>query len=172
MFNIGDLIIYSSHGICKIDDIQEKTISGVTRQYYILHPVASENHLTISAPVNNDQVIIKGLMNKEEALKVLETFDEEGIDWVDNANRRFNEFSGIVNKGNNKDIAQVANTLMRRRIELDKEEKRLYQKDEKLLEDIQQILFHEIALALDMTYESVDAMVNNQIEGKIANLPS
>lgn len=172
MFNIGDLIIYSSHGICKIDDIQEKTIAGVTRQYYILHPVASETHLTISAPVNNDQVLIQGLMTKEEALDVLETFDEDGLEWIDNANKRFNEFSQIVSKGDKKEIARVANTFMRKRIELEKEEKKLYQKDETLLEDIQRVLFHEIAIALDMSYQDVDTMINNQIQGKSVHLPS
>lgn len=28
MFNIGDLVVYSPHGICRVDDICEKTILG------------------------------------------------------------------------------------------------------------------------------------------------
>ncbi|MDQ6596090.1 CarD family transcriptional regulator [Bacillus salipaludis] len=43
MFNIGDLIIYSGHGICRVDDICEKTVSGITRTYYVLHPMEN-NH--------------------------------------------------------------------------------------------------------------------------------
>ena len=31
MYNIGDLMIYSAHGICRVDDICEKTISGITK---------------------------------------------------------------------------------------------------------------------------------------------
>ena len=39
MYNIGDLIIYSSHGICRIDDICEKEYYGVAKNYYVLHPM-------------------------------------------------------------------------------------------------------------------------------------
>ena len=34
MFNIGDMIIYSAHGVSKIDNICEKTFANVTRNYY------------------------------------------------------------------------------------------------------------------------------------------
>ena len=26
MYNVGDLVVYSSHGICRVDDICEKTL--------------------------------------------------------------------------------------------------------------------------------------------------
>ena len=39
MFNIGDVVIYSAHGISKIDNICEKPFSNVTKTYYELHPL-------------------------------------------------------------------------------------------------------------------------------------
>ena len=39
MFNIGDVVIYSAHGISKIDNICEKTFSNVTKTYYELLPL-------------------------------------------------------------------------------------------------------------------------------------
>ena len=61
MFNIGDVIIYSTHGLSQIDDICEKTISDVTRTYYVLHPLAQAN-LTISTPVDNEKVVMLKLL--------------------------------------------------------------------------------------------------------------
>ena len=55
MFDIGDLIIYSAQGICHIDDICKKTYAGVTRNYYILHPVHNSK-LKISTPVDNNKL--------------------------------------------------------------------------------------------------------------------
>lgn len=43
MFNIGDVVIYSAHGISKIDNICEKTFSNVTKTYYELHPLKQAN---------------------------------------------------------------------------------------------------------------------------------
>ena len=66
MFEIGDLIIYSAHGICKIDDICERTVSGVTRSYYVLHPMENYTQLTIRTPVNNDKVVMLSLLKKRK----------------------------------------------------------------------------------------------------------
>lgn len=33
IFTIGDLVIYSGHGICRIDDICDQTYSGIERTY-------------------------------------------------------------------------------------------------------------------------------------------
>lgn len=65
MYNIGDLVIYSAHGICKINDICDKTVAGITKSYYVLHPMDNKHHLTISIPVNNDKVAILDLIQKE-----------------------------------------------------------------------------------------------------------
>lgn len=73
MFNIGELIIYSAHGICRIDDICEKTYFGVTKNFYILHPVV-DYRLTISTPVDNNKVVMLELLSKEEAEEILESF--------------------------------------------------------------------------------------------------
>lgn len=164
MFDIGDLIIYSSHGICKIDDICDKTVSGVTRKYYVLHPLENNHDLTISTPINNDQVLMKGLINKEEAFEILETFNEPGMKWNNNANPRFNFFTKIVHSGNRKEIAKVVNTLMRKQIELENSDKKLYQKDETLLNDTQNILFEELAIAMETSYKQIHEMVLNKIQ--------
>ncbi|MEH7418734.1 CarD family transcriptional regulator [Neobacillus drentensis] len=66
MFNIGDLVIYSIHGLSRIDDICEKTISNVTKTYYVLHPLDQAN-LIISAPVDSDKVVMQKMLDSEEA---------------------------------------------------------------------------------------------------------
>ena len=62
MFNVGDLIIYSTHGICQIDEVCEKTVLGVSRHYYVLHPL-EDAKLTISTPVDNDKVVMMKVVN-------------------------------------------------------------------------------------------------------------
>ena len=42
MFNIGDVVMYSAHGVSKIDNICEKTYSNVTKTYYELHPLEAD----------------------------------------------------------------------------------------------------------------------------------
>ena len=74
MFTIGDLVIYSAHGVCRIDNICDKTISDVTRKYYELHPVDGNYRLAISVPVDSNKNLLTEIMDKEKANEILEIF--------------------------------------------------------------------------------------------------
>lgn len=154
MFNIGDVIIYSVHGLSKIDDICEKTVANVTKMYYVLHPLEQSN-LIISTPVDNDKVVMLKMMEREEAEEVLNSFRFSGIKWIDDSRQRNMNYQEMVKEGNRREIAKVANTLMRKEVELKQLNKKLYDQDHKILDTIQNILFKELAASLNTTTEKV-----------------
>jgi CarD family transcriptional regulator len=164
MYNIGDLIIYSAHGICKIDDICEKTISGSTTMYYVLHPIENSKYLSISIPVQNDKVVMLDLLEKEEAHEILESFKEPGIKWTDKPNLRYSLYNNIVTTGDRKEIAKMVNTLLMKQNEADLQGKKLYEQDRKLLDTAQNILFKEMAISLNTTWEDINEMVQRRLE--------
>lgn len=163
MFNIGDLIIYSAHGICKIDDICEKTVSGITSTYYVLHPMENNQQLTISTPVNNDKVVMLDLLTTEEANQILDSFMYPGIEWNDKPSIRHHLYFDIFNTGDRRNIAKVVNTLMRKKIEAEQHERRLYEQDRKLLDNAKNILFKELALSLNSSFEEINKIVLKKI---------
>ncbi|RHW33447.1 CarD family transcriptional regulator [Lysinibacillus yapensis] len=156
MFNIGDTIIYSAHGLCQIDGISEKTISGVTKTYYVLHPLNNEK-LEISTPVDHQS--ISSLMDKAEAEEILNLFTQPGIEWIEKGNQRVQFYSQITKKGNRKEIAKIINTLLVKQHEFELNEKKFPQQDRKLLSSIQSILFAELALTLNTTSEKISEKV-------------
>ena len=40
MFQVNDVIIYGTQGVCKIADIEEKTVSGVKKTYFVIRPIS------------------------------------------------------------------------------------------------------------------------------------
>ena len=164
MFNIGDQIIYSTHGLCIIDDIKEETISGVTKKYYLLHPTENHHRITIRTPVDNDKVVMLSLMKKDAALEIIESFTNPASEWIESPNARFTHFSDILNSGNRKEVAQVVNTLMKRKIAAKLEGKNLYERDHRILNSTQSILFKELTLALNTTFEEISLKVNAQLQ--------
>jgi CarD family transcriptional regulator len=165
MYNIGDLVIYSAHGICKINDICDKTVAGITKSYYVLHPMDNNHHLTISIPVNNDKVAILDLIQKEESKQILESFNYPGVEWIDKPNIRLQIYSEILNTGERREIAKVINTLMRKKIDVELHGKKINEQDRKLLINAQTILFKELALSLNTSYEEINEMIVNNIKG-------
>ncbi|MCM3740510.1 CarD family transcriptional regulator [Oceanobacillus luteolus] len=167
MFKVGDLIIYSTHGVCKIDDICEKSFKDVTRNYYILHPLDDPN-LTISVPVDNDQVIMLDIMEKKEARNILKSFEEPGIEWIDDAKARNKKYNSIINSGDRDKIIKIANTLMRKQKEAELNKERMYDQDTKMLEHIQRIMFQELAASLETTVEQIVDRINSMIPAKVS----
>ncbi|PFO08389.1 CarD family transcriptional regulator [Bacillus sp. AFS076308] len=164
MFSIGDLIVYSGHGICRIDEICDKTYSGITRAYYVLHPIENSHDLTISTPVDNDKTVILKLMNKEEAEKIVDSFHSAGINWIERPQLRGQVYKDIVKTGNRMDIANVVNTLLRKKYEYKMAGKKFYEHDNKILSNIQTILFKELSIALNTSPEVIFEKINSMIE--------
>ncbi len=163
MFNIGDVVIYSAHGVSKIDNICEKTFSNVTKTYYELHPLEQTN-LMISTPVDNDKVVMLKIMDREEAEEILHSFQQNGIDWVSNPRERIIQYKNVIKNGNRNEISKLVNTLMRHQIELKRDNKKLYEQDRRILDMTQNILFKELAMTLDTSVEKIHTEVSSMLK--------
>ncbi|WP_040225418.1 CarD family transcriptional regulator [Bhargavaea cecembensis] len=159
MFEIGDVVVYAKHGLCKITDICEKDLFGQTRTYYLLHPLA-EPTLKISTPADGKKQKIMKVMTRGEAAELMESFGRPDIEWIEDTRQRGRAYDLLVRNGNRKEIAQVANALITRQLTTDQ---KMYDQDRKTLAMIQNLLFHEIALALGITTEEVGDQINDRI---------
>ncbi|GAB3053840.1 CarD family transcriptional regulator [Virgibacillus ainsalahensis] len=163
MFNVGDLIIYSTHGLCEIDDICEKTYNDVTRTYYVMHPV-EDSRLTISTPVDSNQAVMRTIMDKADAERIVQSFQEPGVQWIEDARQRNKKYNSLVNTGDRKEISKVVNTLMRKEQEVYKNKLKMQIQDRKLLTSIQSIMFKELAVSMDTSFEKISDKINSMIK--------
>lgn len=162
MFKIGDMVVYSVHGLSKIIDICEKTIAGETKMYYVLQPLEQPS-LTISTPVDHQKGLIFEMMKKDEAEKILQSFAEPGADWVSEVRQRMTKYHQKVKSGDRRQIAGVLNTLMRKNIEASKSKKKLYDQDRKLMETIQNILYKELAIVLNKSFDEIAKLTEKMV---------
>lgn len=162
MFNVGDLVIYEAHGICHIDKISDKTLIDVTKPYYELHPL-DDPSLKISTPVDRATAVMKSIIERDEAEALIELFKQPGMRWMENNNQRANKFNAVVRTGDRVEITKIANTLLRRKHILDMNEKTLSNRDSNILDSIRDILFIEMAIALDMTNEALEDKIKQTI---------
>ena len=162
MFNVGDIIIHSAHGLCEIDDICEKTYGDTTRTYYVLHPLENSK-LIINIPIDSKQVVMQKVMEREEAEEILHSFQQPGIEWIENVRQRTKQYNSLVNTGDRKEIAKVAITLMRKNHEASENKEKPYEPDRTLLANIKNIMFKELAVSLDTSYEDISKKVKHLI---------
>lgn len=168
MFSIGDLVIYSTHGVCKITDISEKTIAGVTREYYDMHTVGIEHQMTISTPVHDNEVTMLELIGKDEANDVLKAFKNPMMEEYDNVSKRQNAFAKLVDSGDRGKIADVINTLMRKQKEAEQNDKKLTESDRNLLNTARDSLFEELAISLNTSSKQINETVAEMIQEDVS----
>jgi len=147
-----------------VDDICSNKFQGVEKDYYVLHPIA-DRKLTISIPVDNESVTMLELIDKDEAEMIIESFRKPGRSWIEINNERNQIYAETVKTGNRKDIAAIVNTLMRRKHSAEQAGRKFSDKDKKLLNVVQGILFTELAISLGTTFD----VVNERVTALLAN---
>jgi len=165
MFHEGDLISYSVHGVCRIDEVCVKSLAGVSKTYYELHPLSNET-LKISIPVDKAPLQLQKLMGPEEAMNLIDSFMEQGIPWIDNNHERHHKYSAMVKTGEREEIAKVANTLMRKKQWSEENHKKLGNQDNQLLLSIENTLFQEMAISLSISIDDVLQAVEEKVAVK------
>ncbi|MEI4769997.1 CarD family transcriptional regulator [Psychrobacillus sp. FJAT-51614] len=166
MFNVGDLIIYSAHGICHIDDICEKTYNDVTKKYYVLHPLDNAK-VSINIPVDSHTVVMLDMLDQDEAKVIMELFKSPGVSWIENNNLRKKTYTDIINTGDRREISKILNTLMRKKMETDLTKEKLLDQDIQQMYSIQQILFRDLSHSLHTSVESIRQQVSHSLKSSM-----
>ena len=153
MFNVGDRIVYPMHGAGVIEGIEQKNLSGIPEDYYIIKLTSGEMKGMI--PVcNKDLVGLREIISKDEVSKVLEVLKNRETEMSANWNRRYRANLEKIKTGSIYYVAEVVSGLTIR----DKE-KGLSTGERKMLENAKQILLSELALAQNMDEQQVQTIV-------------
>ena len=70
MFEIGNIVMHPSAGVCCIEDIREEKLTDKKRMYYIMHPLSDQKKSTLYVPVDTDKLRLRKLMSKEEIIEM------------------------------------------------------------------------------------------------------
>ncbi|WP_052124051.1 CarD family transcriptional regulator [Ureibacillus manganicus] len=162
MFSIGDTVFYGAHGVCIVEDIQEQTFSGNTKSYYILRS-HHDKTLKLFHPVNSDDSKLTPIASKEKAELLLETFKNPSDEWNDRAIDRVNNYQKILETNNDFKIAQMLNTILRKKYELEQEGKKLASQDQQILKQVTPIFNKELSVSLKVTVEEVAEKIDELI---------
>ena len=151
MFQVNDVIIYGTQGVCQITGTEEKTVGGAKKTYFILKPV-SDKGSTIFAPTDNIHVLkkMRRLLCKDEINRLIDSMPEENALWVSNENERRDLYRGILAKGDHLELIRMIKAIHAHKTAREAEGKRLHVSDERFFKDAEQILYNEFQYVLDL----------------------
>lgn len=151
MFKVNDVIIYGTQGVFQIADVEEKTVSGAKKNYFVLKPVY-DNGATVFAPTDNAQIRkkMRYLLTKDEIHRLIDAMPDENAVWIENENERKERYKGILTRGDHLELIQMIKAIYRNKKEREAEGKRLHMSDERFFREAEQILYNEFQYVLKL----------------------
>ena len=159
-FQIGDRAVYPAHGVAEVVAIESKEIAGKRKDFYVLKVVHSEMKLMIPCD-GADRAGLRNVVNPETAEQVFEVLRAAEVavkpgPW----NRRFREYTELVNSGSLVEVAKVFRDLWR--IRPDRE---LSYGERRLLEQSKNLLVAELALVRSMALPEMESALEGAVAG-------
>lgn len=173
MYKIGDYIVKSMNGVCKVEDILHLNMSEVdkTKLYYLLIPI-EDKRAKIYMPTDTTDVTVREAMNEDEAwdlIKRIPTIDEM---WIDNSKLREQNYKEVVKNCNLDDVVGIVKSTYNRKKKREAEGKKNTAVDERYLKMTENMLYSELAFALKKDKDEIYDIISTSIGDNQRNLVS
>ena len=163
MYRIGDFVIYSNSGVCKITDIVSRKDGKTEQLYYVLLPLYQT--CTIYTPIDNDKVFMRPVITKTEANRLIDmipTINAEAYH-----NRSINQLSEHYNEAlkthDCSDLIELCMSIYAKKQSLEQQNRKFGAVDEKFMKRAEELLHGELAVALGIEKDQVPAYIAERI---------
>lgn len=165
VFEKGEYIVYGQNGICEVEDITNLDLGSgdEERLFYVLLPMGIKGS-KIFSPVDNEKVIIRRIITKEEALHLLDEIENMEELWIVNDKLREKQYKEAMQSCDYREWIRIIKTLYLRKCERTAVGKKTTSTDEKYLRLAEQNLYGELALALEKDKSEIENFIIDYIE--------
>ena len=165
MFEVGEYVIFATNGVCKVEAVGKLEMNGMSEEklYYTLIPIqASETK--IFTPVDNDKVVMRRVLSKEEALALINDISNIEIISIEDDKAREEVYKEAIKKCDCRELIKIIKTLYLRKETRLSEGKKVINSDERYLKIAEENLYEELALPLEIDRNEMGAFIVERVE--------
>ena len=164
MFDIGELIIYGNTGVCKVMGVTKPQMSGVSddRLFYELKPCFQRDS-RIMTPVENSKVPMRRILNEAEARQLIKEMPQIDLLSIESDKVREATYKECIRSGDCVQWIRIIKTLYNRRMERQRQGKRMTATDERYLRQAEDYLYSELSIPLGLPRENVESFITETI---------
>lgn len=166
MFQKKDTVFYAHSGLCHIEDICQKKILNVEKEYYVLRPL-NDPHSLIYVPVDNHTLVsqMQKVLSREEVEAIISQLKEQPDLWIDDKNQRKERFQAILHSGDCLQITTMLKSIHHQRQALIAKKKKLPAADESIYHEAEKMLINTFSHILNLEPNEVIPYIINRVEG-------
>jgi CarD family transcriptional regulator len=158
MYSEGAKVVYPLHGVGVISSIEDKTVLGETRSYYVIKLAISD--MTVMIPVKkSDDLGLRLIVSDRDANKALKVIGAETTEMEEDWKSRYQQNFEKIKSGSILNVAEVVRNLFHRN-----KVKELSIMEKKLYENAYRLLVDEISYVKDLKREEVQSLVAEGLE--------
>lgn len=166
MYEINDLIMYGSTGVCKVSDITKPEFAGSNEDklYYVLEPLYQAG--VIYAPVDNERVFMRPVISENEAKDLIDSIPEIHTEIYKNSSMQqlTKHYQSILDTHGCRELLELTKSIYMKKIDAMKHNRHLGQIDKKFMKRAEDLLFGEFAAALNISREEVQSYIRTRLE--------
>lgn len=165
MFQVGDLVVYGTKGVCKVKEIGNKPMPGSKeeRLYYTLEPVFLQKSL-IYTPVDNQKIVMRTVISKDLAMHLIEDIPNIELLGIKDDKKRESIYHEVVSKCDCRENIKMIKTLYQRKQERAAIGKKVTSLDERYDHMAKDNLFAELSVTLNISLSEVEEFVRKKVE--------
>ena len=164
MFQPGDLVVYGSTGVCRVKELVTR---GAEKQTcYVLEPLYQT--CTISVPVDSEKVSIRPVMTRREANELIDRIpDVDAEPCHSRSIQQLTEhYKAVLNSHDRMSLVELTKSIYLKRQNALQQKRKLGTVDERFMKRAEELLFGELAVALEIPPEEVQTYISRRLSGR------
>lgn len=151
MYQAGDKVIYSAHGVCNVIGEEMQKDGKMQVRYLILEPVGQSGSRYL-LPAENPAAMkkLRRILTREEVSQLLQCPQVRENCWIPEENLRKQAYRDLISSGDCTRLLAMVNTLYRHRQEQLQSGKKVHLCDDNFLRDAEKILIGEFSVVLGL----------------------
>lgn len=168
MFEIGEYVVCGSKGVCVVENITKLDISGADREreYYILKPKYNSGS-TVYLPVDSTRESMRPVIKREEAEQLLRAIPELPVLTIGNEKFVEQTYRECLKTGRCDEFVKLLKTIRLRKEKRLQAGRKVTAVDEKYFHIAEDGLYGELAVALGIGRDEVEAYIEREISAKV-----
>lgn len=167
MFSSGDNVLYGIHGVCRILDLEVRTVDRKRVEYYVLEPLEQPGS-RYYVPTQNQAAVskLRRIMTTTELDALLRSKEARQDSWIADENQRKQRYRDLINSGDRAALISMVNTLHHHKDLQAAAGRKFHLCDENFLRDAEKLLNSEFSLVLNIHQNQVEDYVLSMLKAE------
>lgn len=164
VLQLGDRVVYSSHGVCSLVAVEQRKVDRKIADYYVLEPLEQPG-ARYYVPVHNQIAVskLRPLLSVEQLNELLSSPQIKAGVWIPDENQRKNKYRELLNSGDRGALIGMIRLLYDHKASQLAAGRKFHQCDENFLKDAQRLLSSEFSLVLGIPKQEVGIYIEKKL---------